>query len=185
VKKERERKVLAYIGLGSNLGDCRKNLLEAWNRLGEVEEVRLLELSSPYKTEPVGMISENWFINAVGCVETTLEPEQLLGVMQGIEISLGRIRDENSDLPTDRSVDLDLLFWEDRISEDVQLTLPHPEIAKRLFVLEPLVEIAKDLRHPVSGKTMTQLLSSLRLQLQDQGQIPQAVKTTWLNKNTE
>jgi 2-amino-4-hydroxy-6-hydroxymethyldihydropteridine diphosphokinase len=185
VKKERERKVLAYIGLGSNLGDCRKNLLEAWNRLGEAEEIRLLELSSPYKTEPVGMISENWFINAVGCVETILEPEQLLGVMQGIEASLGRIRDENSVLPTDRSVDLDLLFWEDRISEDAQLTLPHPEIAKRLFVLEPLVEIAKDLRHPVSGKTMTQLLSSLRLQLQDQGQIPQAVKTTWLNKNTE
>jgi 2-amino-4-hydroxy-6-hydroxymethyldihydropteridine diphosphokinase len=185
VKKEGKIENLAYIGLGSNLGDCRKYLLDAWNRLGEVEDVRLLELSSPYETEPVGMISEKWFINAVGCIETTLEPEQLLGVMQGIEASLGRIRDENSNLPTDRSVDLDLLFWEDRISEDAQLTLPHPEIAKRLFVLEPLVEIAEDHRHPVSGKTMSQLLRSLRLQLQDQGQIPQAVKTTWLNKNTE
>ena len=177
--------VKAYIGMGSNLGDCRRNLLEAWNRLGEAEGVRLLELSSPYKTEPVGMDSENWFINAVGCLETTLKPEQLLGAMLHIETCLGRIRLENSVLPTDRSVDLDLLFWGDRVSENAQLTLPHPEVGQRLFVLEPLVEIAPGHSHPVSGETMSQLLSSLRLQLHAQGQVQEAMKTTWQNKNSE
>jgi 7,8-dihydro-6-hydroxymethylpterin-pyrophosphokinase len=78
---------------------------------------------------------------------------------------------------------LDLLFWEDRINEDAQLTLPHPEITKRLFVLEPLVEIAPDHKHTVSGKTMGLLLDTLRSQLQVQGQNPQITRTTWQDKN--
>jgi 2-amino-4-hydroxy-6-hydroxymethyldihydropteridine diphosphokinase len=131
------------------------------------------------------MVSENWFINAVGSLETILEPEQLLRAMLQIETSLGRIRTENSGVPADRSVDLDLLFWGDRVSEDALLTLPHPEVSQRLFVLEPLVEIAPDYRHPVSGKTMSQLLGSLRQRLHAQGQVLEAVRTTWQNKNSE
>ena len=183
MKEEEKREVLAYIGLGSNLGDGRKNLLTAWARLGEVAGVKLLALSSPYETEPVGMVSENWFINAAGSIETSLEPGQLLAAMHEIEAGLGRIRAENSAGPIDRSVDLDLLFWGDWISEDAQLTLPHPEIAKRLFVLEPLVEIAPDHKHSVSGKTMGLLLDTLRSQLRVHGQNPQINRTTWQDNN--
>ena len=183
MKKEEKREVLAYIGLGSNLGDGRKNLLTAWARLGEVAGVKLLALSSPYETEPVGMVSENWFINAAGSIETSLEPGQLLAAMHEIEAGLGRIRAENSAGPIDRSVDLDLLFWGDWISEDAQLTLPHPEIGNRLFVLEPLVEIAPDHKHSVSGKTMGLLLDTLRSQLRVHGQNPQINRTTWQDNN--
>ena len=183
MKKEGKREVLAYIGLGSNLGDGRKNLFTAWTRLGEVAEVKLLALSSPYETEPVGMVSENWFINAVGSIETSLEPGQLLDAMHEIEAGLGRKRAENSAGPTDRSVDLDLLFWGDWTSEDAQLTLPHPEISNRLFVLEPLVEIVPNHKHTVSGKTMSLLLDTLRSQLQVQGQNPQITRTTWQDNN--
>jgi len=160
VKEEEKREVLAYIGLGSNLGDGRENLLTAWARLGEVAGVKLLALSSPYETEPVGMVSENWFINAAGSIETSLEPGQLLAAMHEIEA-----------------------FWGDRISEDAQLTLPHPEISNRLFVLEPLVEIAPDHKHSVSGKTMGLLLDTLRSQLRVHGQNPQINRTTWQDNN--
>jgi 2-amino-4-hydroxy-6-hydroxymethyldihydropteridine diphosphokinase len=185
VKEQRKISVRVYIGLGSNLGNCRQNLLTAWARLGEVEGVSLLALSSPYKTEPVGMDSGNWFINAAGSILTNLEPVQLLDVMHEIEVGLGRRRAENSVKRQDRSVDLDLLFWSDRISKDPRLTLPHPEIDKRLFVLEPLVEIAANHTHPVSGKTMSQLLNTLRSRLQNQGQYSQVIRTTWKNNYAE
>ena len=84
--------VTAYIGLGSNLGMRRENLLRAWAMLGGVKGVKLLVLSRPYKSEPVGMKSTNWFINAVGSVQTTLQPEELLAEILAVEASLGRKR---------------------------------------------------------------------------------------------
>ena len=180
--KKEEKKTLAFIGLGSNLGNCRKNVLDAWASLGELTGVTLLALSSPYQTEPVGMISENWFINAVGSIETNLAPEQLLAAMHGIEADLGRRRVKDSPLPEDRPLDLDLLFWGDRISDDPALTLPHPQIHQRLFVLAPMAEIGPNHKHPLIGKTMLELLDILQ---SEQGGSPQVTKTTWFDNTME
>lgn len=152
--------VIAYIGLGSNLGNCRKNLLKAWSRLGEIKDIELLTLSNPYRSEPVGMESANWFINAVGSLRTSLEPEELLAKMLGIEAGLGRKRGLGG-TPEDRTVDLDLLYWNERICNEPQMVLPHPEIASRLFVLLPLVEIGPEFIHPVLQKTSVEMLQEL------------------------
>ena len=176
MEQHKIKNTLAFIGLGSNLGDCRKNLLDAWARLGEVAGVKLLALSSPYQTEPVDMVSENWFINAAGTIATSLEPEELLAAMHEIEASLGRKRAEESVAPLDRPLDLDLLFWGSRISDDPGLSLPHPRVDKRLFVLAPMAEIGPHHKHPVIGRTMTELLDILR---NEQGETPQVTRTTW------
>lgn len=155
-------KIKAVIGLGSNLGDGRTNLLAAWQRLGSVPGVNLVGLSSPYLTAPVGMASPRWFTNAVGVVETDLEPVDLLGVMFGIEVDLGRVRNNAvNDLPVDRTLDLDLLYYGDQVRGEPGLILPHPEIAKRLFVLVPLAELAPEQRHPVLGLTSVEMLDLL------------------------
>jgi len=176
--------VTAYIGLGSNLGSRRKNILEAWIRLGKVKGIKLLSLSKPYRTEPVGMASKNWFINAVGSLLTSMQPEELLAEMLAVESSLGRIR-RGKDKPEDRTLDLDLLYWDDRISHDPTLILPHPGIARRLFVLLPLVEIAPALRDPVSHKTSVEMLRDCIAKQQEIGLEPQVKETTWVTQNYE
>ena len=152
--------VKACIGLGSNLGDRRKNILQAWSRLGENKWIDPLALSSPYESEPVGMESTSWFINAVGSFLTSLQPRELLTEMLKVEASLGRKRSQDSCFE-DRTIDLDLLYWDEMISNDLDLILPHPEIARRLFVLVPLVEIEPDLLHPVSKKSSVEMLHQL------------------------
>jgi 2-amino-4-hydroxy-6-hydroxymethyldihydropteridine diphosphokinase len=144
---------LAFIGLGSNEGDCLHNLQKAWKKLAETGCGVLVALSSPYKSEPVGVETENWFINAVGVIETTLSPEQLLEKMLAIEKEMGRDREKG----IDRSIDLDLLYYNDMIMNSPQLILPHPEIQNRLFVLLPLAELAPDHIHPVLEQTTTML----------------------------
>ncbi|MFC1837164.1 2-amino-4-hydroxy-6-hydroxymethyldihydropteridine diphosphokinase [Thermodesulfobacteriota bacterium] len=176
--------VIAYIGLGANLGNCRENILQAWSRLGEVNGVQLLALSSPYRSEPVGMESENWFINAVGSLQTTLEPEELLAEMLSVEASLGRKRVVEG-LPADRSVDLDLLYWGDRISNDPGVTLPHPGIAKRLFVLKPLAEIGPEQVHPVTQKTSLEMLQDCVAEKPGAGQGNRVYITSWSETEEE
>jgi len=144
---------LAFIGLGSNLGDGRANLREAWKRLGATQGITVLGLSSPYETAPVGMESAHWFTNAVGALDTGLGPTELLAVLLAVERSLGRDRAKGQD----RTVDLDLLFYDDLILNTPELVLPHPEIPGRLFVLTPLEELAPDHLHPLSGRTIRQL----------------------------
>ena len=175
---------VAYIGLGSNLGDRRENLLQAWRRLGENDAVSLLALSSPFRTEPVGMESTNWFINAVGCIRTTLEPEELLQQLHAIEAGFGRKREQAS-VPQDRSLDLDLLYWGDRVSDDPKVTLPHPELAGRLFVLVPLVEIGPDVRHPVIQKTSLEMLAECLAEFFGADAGSQVQKMSWSKEKDE
>jgi 2-amino-4-hydroxy-6-hydroxymethyldihydropteridine diphosphokinase len=147
----------AFVGLGSNLGEGRVNLLAAWRRLEEHPRIRGVQLSSPYETAPVGMASPSWFTNAVGEVETDLGPEGLLAAMLAIEREMGRDRGQGRD----RIIDLDLLFYNDLIRESPACRLPHPEAANRLFVLVPLAEIAPGLRHPHNGLTPAAMIAGL------------------------
>lgn len=147
---------LVFIGLGSNLGDGRANLRQAWKRLGG-EKLTPLTLSHPYRSAPMGMVSEHWFTNAVGVCETKLTPQALLDRLLATEAALGRDRT----LGQDRVIDLDILYFDDLVEQGPTLTLPHPEIASRLFVLAPLNELAPDHRHPVTGLTSREMLARL------------------------
>ncbi|MBU0681897.1 MAG: 2-amino-4-hydroxy-6-hydroxymethyldihydropteridine diphosphokinase [Proteobacteria bacterium] len=149
---------LVFIGLGSNLGHGLQNLQQAWQRLGQTKGVTLLGLSSPYKTEPVGISTDHWFTNAVGVLETTLVAHELLAVMLDIEKAMGRDRSAGHD----RSVDLDILYYDDQLIQDADLEVPHPGISSRLFVLAPLVEIAPDHLHPGTGLTSRQMMMTLQ-----------------------
>ncbi len=148
---------LAFIGLGSNLGDGRHNLRQAWGRLRKISRVMPLCLSSPYLSEPVGMASAQWFTNAVGLLETKLSPEALLADLLQVERELGRDRA----LGANRVIDLDLLYYDDLCQRSEFLTLPHPELANRLFVLAPLEELAPDHLHPLLHLNSGQLRQRL------------------------
>ena len=150
----------AFIGLGSNLGDGQANLIGAWQRLGEVAGITLNRLSSPYRTEPIGMNTVHWFTNAVGKIFTSLSPTELLAAMLTIEAELGRDRT----LTQDRPVDLDLLYYGNMMIDSQSLTVPHPQIANRLFVLAPLAELAPKHVHPILGRTSLDLCGELRTQ---------------------
>lgn len=149
----------AYIGLGSNLGNSRLLLLEAWQSLSQHPKVTPKLLSSPYRTQPVGMESEHWFVNAVGCLETVLSPEQLLELLLATEHQFGRVRHPELAGYQDRTLDLDLLLYDDMTIQTDRLTLPHPAMHERLFVLTPLAEIGAHKVHPVLKNTTAELLT--------------------------
>ena len=138
----------ACIGLGSNLGDSLYTLRDAWQRLGEQKGINLQALSTPYRTKPVGMDSEHWFINAAGLLTTTLSPEALLDQLLTIEYDFGRRRNPEVHGYQDRTLDLDLLLYDDLILETSRLHIPHPEMHTRLFVLAPLAELVPNQLHP-------------------------------------
>jgi 2-amino-4-hydroxy-6-hydroxymethyldihydropteridine diphosphokinase len=143
------------LGLGANLGDPRRQLAEAVARLrGVVEELRV---SSVYRTEPVGHREQPDFYNLVVGGWTALPPLELLREMQSIERALGR---ERSFANAPRLIDIDLLAYGDRVMDTPALTLPHPRIAERGFVLHPLAEVAPDWVHPVLARTARELLSA-------------------------
>jgi 2-amino-4-hydroxy-6-hydroxymethyldihydropteridine diphosphokinase len=149
---------VAYIALGSNLGDRAQTLSFAIDRLGRLGTVTAT--SSFYETEPVGFQDQPPFMNAVVAVETDLEPFDLLRGMLAVEREFGRDRN-HSVLNGPRTLDLDLLVMGDCVVTGAELTLPHPALPRRRFVLAPLAEVAPSLRHPLLKNTMAELLKGL------------------------
>lgn len=174
----------AYIGLGSNLGNSRSLLRDAWQFLDRHPEISVQPLSSPYRTRPVGMESDHWFINAAGLLHTTLSPEALLDLLLETEQKFGRVRRVRQSEPEgyqDRTLDLDLLLFDDCIMETDQLALPHPLMHERLFVLVPLAEIAAQSAHPLLQKTVVELLAEQESRSGQDG----IERTTWQEEQTE
>lgn len=149
-----------YLGLGSNLGDRRKHIENAL-RLMEERIGTIVSLSSFYETEPWGFVSCHAFLNAAVCLDTSLSPDALLEATQEIERLLGRRHKSVQKVYHDRPIDIDILLYGNMTIRTETLTVPHPEMAGRRFVMEPLAEIAPDTVHPVYGKTMRELLSAL------------------------
>lgn len=138
----------AYIALGANLGDPASTIRAAFGALANLPESRVVHCSSLYRTAPVGILDQPEFVNAVAQLETKLAPEALLDALLDIEQRFGRIRAEK-DGP--RTLDLDLLLYNDQFLDLPRLTLPHPRLHLRAFVLQPLAEIAPDLVIPGRG----------------------------------
>lgn len=148
----------AYLCLGSNLGDREKNLIRALSLLSP--EVNLDKASSIYETEPVGYKEQPLFLNLACQVTTNLNPWELLHLAKTIENKMGRISGKQINAP--RPIDIDILFYNKQIINSKNLTVPHPRLAKRAFVLIPLSEIAAELIHPQLGKSIAALVNNVR-----------------------
>ena len=146
---------IAYIGIGSNLGTPGKNCIEAIEKISNTKDIKIISRSSFYQTEPIGEVQQDWFVNSAIKIKTNLSPTHLLSALLNIESVMGRTREEKWG---PRLIDLDLLFYGNLILGKKGLTLPHPEIQKRKFVLIPMSEIAENLVHPTLKKTIKVLL---------------------------
>ncbi len=148
--------VTVYLGLGSNIGERQENLEKALDFLSQ--KLQVVKISSVYDTVPVGDIEQPRFLNLVCQAYTRLAPKELLVVVKGIESKLGR-KPGKPDTP--RPMDIDILFYGDKVIKTPELIIPHSKLAERAFVLIPLNEIAPDLVHPVNGKTARELLEGI------------------------
>ena len=145
-----------YLSLGSNLGDRRDNLESAISRLSQLGEV--VAVSSFYETEPVEVTSQPWFLNCAVKLETEKMPKQLLKGILELEREMGRRRTQKKG---PRNIDIDILLFGNSIVETKGLAIPHPALHERRFVLEPLAEIAPEMRHPVFKKTIREMRDAL------------------------
>lgn len=149
-----------YLSLGSNVGDRETHLARARQRLSS-DDIHILRASALYETEPRDFADQAWFLNQVVEIETDLFPKQLLSRVQKIERALGR-------LPTrpkgPRTIDIDILLYGDTILSNPGLEIPHARLADRRFVLEPLAELAPELRHPRTNSTVREMLAQVRNQ---------------------
>jgi 2-amino-4-hydroxy-6-hydroxymethyldihydropteridine diphosphokinase len=145
---------IVYLSLGSNLGDRERNLEQAAGLLAAIG-LRIARRSHLYETEPQDMRDQPWFLNQVLEAETELFPKQLLVRAQKIEQQLGRKRLKPKG---PRTIDIDILLYGSAVIETEELVVPHPRLAQRRFVLEPLAELAPDLRHPVTRRTVREML---------------------------
>ena len=159
-----------YLSLGSNLGDRLERLRAAVERLRDSREIRFVEASrlyetEPWESEPGEPLNRRWYLNCAVVIETPLPPEQLLGQLQAIEGALGRTRPAGTPEASRfaaRSVDIDILFYDDRvISVSDALHVPHLLLHERAFVLRPLADLAPELEHPILYRTVRELLDEL------------------------
>ena len=152
------RGVVAFVGVGSNMDDPAARCGEALCYLSQASGIRVLRQSFLYRTEPVGFEKQDWFINAVAEIRTVLNPHGLLKATQEIEDKMGRVRGPKWG---PRVIDLDVLLYGQEVVEDDDLVIPHPELHKRRFILEPLCEIASYAIHPVFGVSVRGLMERL------------------------
>jgi 2-amino-4-hydroxy-6-hydroxymethyldihydropteridine diphosphokinase len=148
--------VTVYLGLGSNMGNREGNLEKALDLLSQ--RMRVGKISSIYDTEPLGNTNQPRFLNMVCQAFTRLAPEGLLALAKGIESKMGRYGKSSDPRP----IDIDILLYDEKVVETPELVIPHPRMMKRAFVLVPLAEIAPALVHPVSGKTMKELMQDIK-----------------------
>jgi 2-amino-4-hydroxy-6-hydroxymethyldihydropteridine diphosphokinase len=147
---------IAYVSLGSNVGDREKNLCEAIRRLSTLG--RVMSVSSFYETEPVEFTDQAWFLNCAVALEVSLKPAEVMRALLQIEQEMGRKRVQKKG---PRLIDLDIVLFGEAIVNTAELVIPHPAMATRRFVLEPLAEIAPELRHPLLNKAVQRLLDEL------------------------
>ena len=150
--------MIAFVGLGSNLGERETLIRLALDDLGRLPQTQLERVSSLYDTEPVGEVEQPNFLNAVAQIDTELPPRQLLWNLQLIERRLGRTPGRRWG---PRTMDLDLLLYGGEVVDEPELQVPHPELSRRAFVLVPLIELDPHRVHPVSGEKLATLLSRL------------------------
>lgn len=150
----------AYICAGSNIGDRVGYLQQANMLLKDTPGITVLDISSIYETEPVGYKDQEWFANAVIKIETDLEPHDLLTECMRIEKQLGRDRSIEERWGP-RTLDLDILFYDDRIIAEADLRIPHPRMHERAYALVPMLELDPDFVHPILGKTVVDLHNEL------------------------
>lgn len=154
-----------YIGIGSNLGDPYENCIRAVEVIRDHSLCEINVLSPFYRTQPVGIEGDNWFINAVLSINTTLSPAELIEMLLDVEKKMGRTR---TGLRWEsRIIDLDILLIGSEIINDKNLTVPHPRMHTRRFVMAPMADIAPDFIHPVLGKSMAEILDEIPLKEQE------------------
>jgi 2-amino-4-hydroxy-6-hydroxymethyldihydropteridine diphosphokinase len=150
-----------YLGLGTNLGDKEQNLHQAIDKIQE-RVGKILSLSAFYNSAPWGYISDNMFVNAAVCVSTDFSPKEVLEITQEIEKELGRKEKSIDASYSDRVIDIDILLYDSVILSTDNLTIPHPLMIKRLFVMDPLAEIAPDMVIPGVNKTVMAIRNELK-----------------------
>lgn len=148
----------AYVAIGSNMGDREAYLQEGIEGLKACPDIRLIKVSKIIGTKPYGGVEQGDFLNGCLCIETLFTPGELLCKLHEIEAATGRVREIHWG---PRTLDLDIIFYDDLVYEDDKLIIPHVDMENRRFVLEPMAEIAPNLRHPILKKTMVQLLQAL------------------------
>lgn len=152
---------IVYLSLGSNCGDRIGYVQQATSLLTAVDGISLIRTSAFYETEPWGMKSDTWFVNAVVEIKTKLSPHQLLAACQRIEQQLGRKRNLENPNYTDRTIDIDILFYNKDVINDEDLIIPHKYLHLRAFTLVPLLELIPNFEHPVLHKTIAELHDDL------------------------
>jgi 2-amino-4-hydroxy-6-hydroxymethyldihydropteridine diphosphokinase len=158
-ESQSEARERAFVGLGANLGDRLATITAATERLDSLPGVELVAVSRLRETDPVGVVDQPRFLNGACSVDTSLEPRPLLDALLAIEASLGRVRNGTRWGP--RAIDLDLLLFGERRVDEPGLTIPHPRLHERGFVLEPLLDLEPDLTLP-DGRRVKDLLSALK-----------------------